>query len=95
MCQALFLSDRLTGYCSAFEMLRYPGVKASDLKQAVPELHDVDEGVLGRVDIDGEGAAMLIILLRVNQLKMILQANTMHTSSDKKPTCGCSWKTSP
>ena len=40
-------------------MLRYPGVKASDLKQAVPELHDVDEGVLGRVDIDGEDAFTL------------------------------------
>ena len=42
-------------------MLRYPGVKASDLKQAVPELHDVDEGVLGRVDVDGEGAVTLDI----------------------------------
>ena len=61
MCRTLVFSDRLTGQCSAFEMLRYPGVKASDLKQAVPELHDVDENVLGRVDIDGEGATTLDI----------------------------------
>ncbi|KAG5645295.1 hypothetical protein DXG03_006484 [Asterophora parasitica] len=44
---------------SAFEMLRYPGVNAADLRKAVSELADVDDHILARVDIDGQYAAHL------------------------------------
>ncbi|RDB21915.1 Mitochondrial translation optimization protein 1 [Hypsizygus marmoreus] len=44
---------------TAFEMLRYPGIKAADLRPAIPELYDVDERILARVDIDGQYSAHL------------------------------------
>jgi hypothetical protein len=34
-------------------MLRYPGIKASNLNKAIPQLYDVDPQILARIDIDG------------------------------------------
>ncbi|KAF8057579.1 glucose inhibited division protein A-domain-containing protein [Lyophyllum atratum] len=45
---------------SGFEMLRYPGINAAQLRQAIPALADVDDYVLGRVDIDGQYSAHLV-----------------------------------
>ncbi|KAG5651842.1 hypothetical protein H0H81_007218 [Sphagnurus paluster] len=44
---------------SGFDMLRYPGVCAADLRRALPFLADVDDRVLARLDIDGQYAAHL------------------------------------
>ncbi|KAF9467577.1 glucose inhibited division protein A-domain-containing protein [Collybia nuda] len=46
-------------YRTGFEMLRYPGLKAADLKAAVPALAEVDPYILSRIDIDGEYSAHL------------------------------------
>ncbi|GLB42690.1 putative mitochondrial translation optimization protein [Lyophyllum shimeji] len=45
---------------SAFEMLRYPGITAADLRTAIPALVGVDDYILARVDIDGQYSAHLI-----------------------------------
>lgn len=44
---------------SGFDVLRYPGVCAADLRRALPFLADVDDRVLARLDIDGQYAAHL------------------------------------
>ena len=35
-------------------MLRYPNINARDLVHAIPQLRDVGERILARVDIDGQ-----------------------------------------
>lgn len=49
-----------TSLCSAFELLRYPGVTAATLAPAVPELADVDATILARVDIDGTPSRIIL-----------------------------------
>ncbi|KAF9267087.1 glucose-inhibited division protein A subfamily [Marasmius fiardii PR-910] len=38
---------------SAFEMLRYPNIKAVDMRKWIPELNEIDDGILARIDVDG------------------------------------------
>lgn len=40
--------------CSAFEMLRYPNIRSTDLQGLVPGLSEIDPAILARIDIDGE-----------------------------------------
>ena len=47
----LFETDLLS--CSAYELLRYPGVTASNLSHVIPELANIDPLVLMRVQIEG------------------------------------------
>ena len=48
-----FLSDSFI-HCSAFQMLRYPGIKTATLKKFISALRDVHPQVLTRLDIDGK-----------------------------------------
>lgn len=78
MFNAMAFSERLSSpqlsypltyqYSSAFEMLRYPGIKASDLKIAVPALADVDSYILSRVDIDGDRYPFLMCQFHLTAL---------------------------
>ena len=51
ICYAVFYLSR---GLSAFELLRYPGINASDFKKAIPGISDVDPQILARIDIDGQ-----------------------------------------
>ncbi|KAL0571936.1 Mitochondrial Translation Optimization [Marasmius crinis-equi] len=39
---------------SAFEMLRHRHIKAVDMRQLIPELAEIDDTVLARIDVDGQ-----------------------------------------
>ncbi|KAF8229262.1 GIDA-domain-containing protein [Tricholoma matsutake] len=41
------------------QLLRYPGINASDLRNIIPELSDADPQILARIDIDGGYSAHL------------------------------------
>ncbi|KAG7085538.1 hypothetical protein E1B28_003096 [Marasmius oreades] len=38
---------------SAFEMLRYPNIKAVDMRKLIPELTEIEDNLLARIDVDG------------------------------------------
>ncbi|KAK1227246.1 Mitochondrial Translation Optimization [Marasmius sp. AFHP31] len=38
---------------SAFEMLRYPNIKAVDMRNLIPGLVEIDDRILARIDVDG------------------------------------------
>jgi hypothetical protein len=44
---------------SGYEMLRYPKLSTSDLKEAIPELSSIDPQLLARIDIDGSNQVYL------------------------------------
>lgn len=44
----------LSIHCSAFQILRYPGVTTANLKKFLSALRDVHPQVLTRLDIDGK-----------------------------------------
>lgn len=47
-------------HCSAFQILRYPGITTADLKKFISALRDVHPQVLTRLDIDGKLTICLI-----------------------------------